>query len=251
VTHRPTFRPAPVFTSRARRLAHAPLRALPPLLLAVAAAGAQDVGHVPERSPYRDLVFRQEATAFSGWYASAGDPAGVAPRSGPIVGLRYEITLGGPVQFMARTGLVRSERTVLDPTKPLATRAVETRQVNLVLADVGVTMNLTGQKSWHGLVPVAQAGVGIVSDFDDRDVGGFRLGTPFALTLGGGVRWVGGGRLQLRVDATDHLFQVRYPNTYFTAPSATVPSIRPASAPQSQWRHNAALTIGASYLFWR
>ena len=146
---------------------------------------------------------------------------------------------------------VRSERLVIDPLAPAAAREVGIRDVNLLLADVGVALSLTGQKSWRGLVPVVTGGVGIASDADEADAGGFRLGTPFALTFGGGVRWVSGGNLQLRVDLTDHLYQVKYPSTYYLTPVAGEEPVRGRAEKENVWKHNAALTIGLSYLFFR
>jgi hypothetical protein len=222
------------------------------VVLAVAAtstvAGAQ-VGYPPAQSPFRDLVYRQELTAIGGYYAAGKDPVGVAPQSGPIIGARYEVRIGGPAQFAVRAARVFSERNVLDPTKPEAERIVGTESWPLYLADLGITFNLTGQKSFRGIVPVATVGGGIASDFKGgRDVGGYRFGTAFALSYGAGVRWVTGGRYQLRLDVLDYLYQVRYPNSYFTA-NGTLPPVRSGS--QSAWTHNAAITLGGSYQFFR
>jgi 2,3-bisphosphoglycerate-independent phosphoglycerate mutase len=52
------------------------------------------------------VIYRQELTGFTGYYAAAEDPVGVAPRSGPMLGVRYEIRLGGPAQFYARAAVV-------------------------------------------------------------------------------------------------------------------------------------------------
>jgi hypothetical protein len=250
VTIRPAL-PRPTGAGRPRPASRSAAAAAALLLAAPAAAAAQDVGHRPEESPCREVPFRQEATVFGGWYAAASDPVGVAPRSGPIAGLRYEIRVGGPAQFYARAGVVRSERTIIDPINPVATRTVGETTLNLLLADVGLSMNLTGQKSWNGIVPVVSGGLGIASDLEDADVGGFRLGTPFAVSLGAGLRWVPGGNLQLRADVTDHLYQVKYPDTYFAAPSGGGAPVRGPTDKQNLWQHNVALTVGASYLFFR
>ncbi|HEU4631556.1 MAG TPA: hypothetical protein VFS08_17510 [Gemmatimonadaceae bacterium] len=226
-----------------------PLAAL--LAAAASTARAQDVGSTPAESPFRDIVYRQEMTAFGGYYAASEDPVGVAPQSGPMFGLRYEIRLGGPAQFYARAAVARSERTVIDPTKAPDERTVGTDRLALGLLDVGISMNLTGQKSWHHLVPVVAGGLGVATSFEGEDAGGYRFGTPFALTFGGGVRWVPGGRFQLRADITDHLYQIRYPGTYYTPPATGVPAVLTPSQKQNVWKHNAALTVGFSYLFWR
>lgn len=219
--------------------------------LAAGAAGAQDIGHTPESSPYRDVVFRQELTVFAGSYAAGRDPVGVAPQGGPIGGVHYELRIGGPANFYGRVGLARTERNVVDPASAPELRALGTRDVNLLLADVGLVLNLTGQKSWRGLVPHLNGGVGIASDLAGADEGGFRLGTPFAIALGAGVKWVSQGNLQLRVDVRDHLYQIRYPESYYVAPAAGVAPVRAAGEAQNVWKHNVALTVGASYLFFR
>lgn len=229
-----------------------------PALLAALAAGAlaspaaaQDVGHPPAESPYRDVPWRHELTAFTGYLSASEDPAGVGPRSGPMAGVRYDVRIGGPAYFYTRVGAVSSERRVLDPRAAADARDLGTSTLGLLLADAGLSLSLTGQKTWNRLAPVVSGGIGIATDFDDTDAGGFRLGTPFALSFGAGVRWIPSGRFQVRVDVTDHLFQLRYPATYYQSSSPTVPPVLPATQPDNVWRHHAALTIGASYLLGR
>ena len=243
---------APARRTTRARLAGAALALLPALAAGTAgAAGAQDVGHTPEQSPYRDVVFRQELTVFGGSYSAGTDPEGVAPRSGPMGGVHYELRIGGPANFYSRVGLVRTDRLVIDPASAPELRDQGDRGVNLLLADVGLVLNLTGQKSWRGLVPHLNGGVGIASDLAGADDGGFRLGTPFAIALGAGVKWVSQGNLQLRVDVRDHLYQIRYPESYYVAPAAGVDPVRAPGEAENVWKHNVALTVGASYLFFR
>jgi hypothetical protein len=219
------------------------------LLLAPAAARAQ-VGHVPESSPYRDLVYRQGLTLFGGTFSAAKDPAGVAPQSGPMVGLRYDWRLGGPASLTGRVARVFSERRLIDPEAPAANRDLGLSSWPLYLADLDITVALTGQKSYRGLVPVLTGGLGIASDFKGADLGDYKFGTTFALAFGGGIRWVTGGRLELRGDIADHLYQIKYPQKYY-APASDNTQVLPGSRAQSIWKHNAALTVGASYQFFR
>lgn len=220
------------------------------LAVATTSAVAQaQVGYPPAESPFRDVFYRQEATVVAGYYAAGRDPVGVAPQGGPMVGARYEVRVGGPAQFAVRVARVFSERRILDPAKPEDERIIGTESWPLYLADLGITFNLTGQKSFRGFVPVATVGGGIASDFKgSEDIGGYRFGTAFALSYGAGIRWVSGGRYQVRLDVLDYLYQVRYPNSYFT-PSGTLPPVRSGS--QSAWTHNAAITLGGSYQFFR
>ncbi len=215
----------------------------------VASPAGGQVGYPPTESPFRDLEFRQEFTLYSGYFAAGKDPVGIAPQSGPMLGARYELRIGGPAQLSIRFARVWSDRTVLDPGQPPGSKVVGTRDVGLYLADAGFTFNLTGQKSWRGLVPVASAGGGVASDFHgSRDVGGFRIGTPFAISLGGGVRWTPTGPYQLRLDVLNYWYQISYPNSYFDG-TTTNPPIRDGS--QSVWTRSLAITLGASYQFFR
>jgi hypothetical protein len=214
-------------------------------------ASAQ-VGHTPQESPYVDLIYRHEITTFSGYLDTRRDPAGVAPRSGPLAGVRYSLYLTGPAFFTARLGYVKSERSVLDPLEPASSREVlPAANVRLMLADVGLAVSLTGFKSWHRLVPELNGGVGIVSDFRTKaDVGGFSFGTRFALSLGAGVRYVPRGRFQLRVDVADNLYRIPYPDSYFDTASDGSTILEP-DHPTGIWTHNPAITLGISYLFGR
>jgi hypothetical protein len=224
--------------------------------LAAAPAGAQ-VGYEPPASPFRDLEYKQEVTAFAGYFRAAEDVAGVAPRGGPAVGVRYELRLGGPVQLMVRAMRASSERQLVDASAPAESRVLGVRSQGLYVADLGLTLNLTGQKSWRGLVPVVNGGLGFASDFQgdadpqtDTTRTGYKFGTPFAFSFGTGVRWTPGGRFQLRADVTDYLYQVKYPDTFFVAPTGGTALLGP-DVKQNQWKNNLAFTLGASVLLFR
>ncbi len=214
-----------------------------------ASAGAQ-VGHLPANSPFVDLESDQELTFFAGVFRPGGDPVGVAPRGGPMFGVRYEKTIGGPAALMVRFAHVNSERFPVDPTSATAPQ-LGRRNVSLNLVDANISVNLTGQKSWHNLVPVLNLGAGIVSCGCTVENDPYKFGTPFAFSLGGGIRFVPGGRFQMRVDLNDYLYQLKYPSEYFVAPSTTTDPVAPADQAKSFWKNNLGLTLGASYLFFR
>jgi len=232
--------------------AEAPYARVAALLVAllVPAAAAAQVGHTPESSPYRDLEHRQEITAFGGVMVSQKDVAGVAYRGGPMLGARYQFYIGGPAYVVGRLSAVQSERRVIDPTEPLSTRDLGDRSGTLLFADAGLEFALTGHKSWHGLVPVLNGGLGVGSDFRSSDVGGFKFGTPFALTYGAGIRWTNGRRLQVRLDAGDFLHRLTYPDRYYRE-TEDVPAVLEPNVPRTRWTHNGAFTLGLSYLFGR
>ena len=226
-------------------------------LLALGRPLSAQVGYDPARSPYRDVPWRQGITFAAGWYNAAIDPAGVAPRSAPMYGLRYDLQLAGPAQLTVRAMTTTSKRNLLDPRQPKATRFLGEVDAPLLFTDLGLTMNLTGQRSWHRLVPLIQFGAGVASDLKPAsDVGNYKFGgtsgTTFALSFGTGVRYVPGGRFnrwEVRGDVTDYLFALKYPGSYIS--TATTPSVLKSNASSSSWRHNAGLTLGLTYRFLR
>ena len=227
-----------------RRLAFSTAIAFTPML-----ALAQ-VGHTPQRSPYRDLEYRMELTLFGGQFMPAKDPARVAPQTGPLAGLHWEMRLGGPAYFYARVAQAFTDRRVINPVNPPATRLIEERSVGVTLADVGFAMNLTGFKAWHGLVPVLGGGLGVASAFDSFDEGGYKFGTPFMFALRPGIKLVRRGRWSGRIDASAYLYRLRYPPSYFTTTTGTTP-VLPANAERQYWKRNMALSIGLTYGFSR
>jgi len=226
------------------------------LVLALAAtvtpAAAQvSVGYSPEASPFRDLEFHQEMTVFGGYFSAASDPAGVAPKAAPMAGFRYEAGVGGPAQLVFRAAEVFSERNVVDPAQPAASRNLGSRSWPVYLADFGLSLNLTGQRSFHGIVPVTYLGVGVATDAGKKAAEDpYRLGTTFAFSFAGGLRFVPGGRFQIRADAGIYMYQIKYPAAYFIAASDNTAVL---SDRQSEhfWKKNGALTLGASYLLFR
>ena len=94
-------------------------------------------------------------------------------------------------------------------------RDMGTESAPIYAADLALAVDLTGRKSWRRLVPQLRAGLGVVSSRAQDDSSGFSFGTPFAFTFGGGLKFVPGGRLQLRMDVTDRVFKLSYPDPYY------------------------------------
>jgi hypothetical protein len=227
------------------------LRALGAATLLVGGAAQAQVGYPVDRSPFVDLEYRQSLSVFGGWFLAGTDPAGIAPQSGPLSGIRYDIGIGGPASFTARVATAISERNVLDPARPANQRLLGVERRPLTIADVGITLGLTGQKSWHNLVPTVHGGLGVVSNLTGSDPGGYKFGTRFAIPLGVGVRWVPqGSAWSVRADAGTYLYQIRYPDRYF-AVGLDSTSVLPSDASKSKWTSNLGLTLGLSYQFSR
>ena len=227
------------------------------MALAANAAGAQ-VGYPPAQSPFRDLRETMAFTFYTGYYRAKLDPARVAPKSGPIVGMHYQWRASGPANLTFDVARVESERRVLDPEadggceiKEPSCKSAGTFRWPLYTMDGGLTMALTGERSWFRLVPEVKAGGGIATDFHSKaDVGEFEFGTRFAFMWGAGLRMTPGGRFQLRADITNRMYAVKYPLTYYVpAPDGT--TIFGQSQDRTAWLNNPAFTLGLSYLFSR
>jgi hypothetical protein len=231
--------------------------ALAGLFLAVGEASAQ-VGYPPQQSPFRDLQRSQEVTFFSGYYRAKKDPARVAPRSGPMLGAHYQWRASWPLNLTVDLARVESERRVLDPEKsetcPSADRECKylgTWRWPLYMMDAGASLALTGARSFFRVVPELRGGLGLATDFHSQpDVGEFAFGTRFALSWGAAVRWVPGGRFQLRADFMNHLYSIRYPQTYYT-PTDDGTSVFTNQQNQTAWLNNPSISLGISYLFSR
>jgi hypothetical protein len=219
-------------------------------LVCIASAAKAQVGHLPDKSPYRDLETRQEITLFGGNYNAGSDPIGIAPQSGPMWGARYQIHVGGPAFLTARFAHVNSKREAIDPTKLAAARSLGTENVSLNLWDVNLAVNLTGEKTYHHIVPVLNIGAGIATCSCSVDKDPYTFGTPFAFSFGGGLRYAPGGRFMITADWNDYLYQLHYPTAYYVTPIGGTAAVTGNQA-RSFWKNNRALTIGASLLFFR
>jgi len=220
-------------------------------LAALATAAPAQVGYPPSASPYQDFSNKQEFTIYSGWFTGATGRAGVGPHGGAMLGLRYGLKLGGPVELDVHAARVFTQRDVISPGLIGPARNLGSFSLPLYLGDVGLTFNMTGAKSWHHLIPTFGFGGGVVSDAGtNKDVGGFHIGTAFAITFGGGIRYVPGGNWSVRAELADYMYQAEYPNSYFLTPPGGK-SVLPPSSAQNQWLHNGALTLGISYLIGR
>ena len=226
------------------------LRAAMFVLLLAAAPAAAQVGYVPTESPFRDLTWKQSLGFFVGGFDTGRDPAGVGPQPGWLAGVRYDVHIGGPVALELRASSAPTSRRVLNPTKSASTRHIGDESSELFAADLGLAMNLTGQKSFHRMVPVLTGGVGLVSDFHGIPVaGGYRFGTKFMMTWGLGVRYHAEGRWEPRFDFTNYLWQLQYPPAYETKPSDGSSAI--LAKKTSPWMGNHLWSVGLAYQLFR
>ena len=78
----------------------------------------------------------------------------------------------------------------------------------------------------------------------------YKFGTPFAFQFGGGLKFVPGGRFQLRADISERVFRQTYADAYFLNASDNTAVLKDPT-PRKFYTHHTALTVGVSYLFAR
>ena len=226
------------------------LSAIAVLAFLAPAAGAQ-VGYDPAHSPYRDLDQPHEWSFLVGHYTARSDPAGVEPQGGELFGLLYGWHAGGPIYLMSQLSRISSQRLVVDPSQPAASRDLGIADWPLYALEGAMAVSLTGNRTYRGFMPLANFGVGLMSDRHTRsDVGDFSFGTRFEFTWGAAVRWVATDRWALRADWTNRFFSMGYPETYYRLAKDST-SVVVARQSKSFWRNNPALSIGLSYMPWR
>ena len=219
------------------------------LCLGTAPLAAQ-VGSPPEKSPYQDFTWHQDFSVWGGYFRGNTGEAGIGPRSSPIFGIRYGLHIGGPADMSIRIGRASSTRDAVDPTKLGAPRDLGVRSDPIWVADAGINLALTGQKSFHHVVPSVGMGLGVATSRSSKDVGGYSFGTGLAIHGGAGLRFVTHGAWGARLDVTDYFWQLSYPGAYFLAPTGGT-AVLSSSQVQNQWTQNPVVTFGISYIFSR
>lgn len=220
-----------------------------PLLLAGALAGtaaglsAQSVGALPEQSVFRDVEKRQGIAILAGPVFGGKDRAGAAPRGGMAVGIRYDLPLGAsPIAFTSTLMRQSSKRDVLQPG--LATRVGGTVSEPLWMLDAAFTLLLTGNRSWHSLVPGVTLGAGIVAGSSAvTDSSNFKFGNRFAPSGGLSLKYAPvRSRWTVRADLTSRMYSVPFPQT-FRDSTPGIPRIVSVNS-KNDWVFNTMLTLG-------
>lgn len=232
-------------------------RALLAALLAATAAAtplAAQVGHEPGASPFRDLTTHQSLTFSGGWFGGNAAQPGVGWRSGFMYAGRLDTKLGGPFDFYVSFGFAASDRYRINTTLDSASRTTGPFKKTLVLADLGLVINLTGAKTWRGFAPYLGVGAGeLFPTKSETDVGGYNAGANFTLIPLAGTRIFIGKTVAVRLEVRDYFFRYEWPLRYFSPidvnNNAISPPILPNGSKDRQWAHNPTLLVGIAYGF--
>jgi hypothetical protein len=224
------------------------------LLLGVGRLSAQ-VGHAPDKSPYRDIRKGHTFTALYGQFGGSGGEFGIGPHDGPTYGFRYDIRTGSSVQIGLGFAHGHLDRLIVDPFVALANRVSGPVKQSVNFAEVNLQLNLTGGKSWHRLAPFVGSGVGLtLPSSTPGDTSRFTFGHKFYLAPFTGVRILGTDRLSLRGEARVAFWKLKYPTTF-----TNEPPLEPGTPDHSnavitdgqlnEWTTSSWLTVGLGYSF--
>jgi hypothetical protein len=218
------------------------------LLIVPGVAAAQNID-----SPYRFLDTRQAVGVFAGQLLTSRGALGLGPRSGPILGVRYDLGISGPFVLEADLGWFAKSRAVQDTVPGDTTRAsVGDVDFRAITAQASLRFNITGPRTWHGILPYVLFGGGITTDVSGdaepdaslpADVR-FDFGTSFTGVLGAGFEWYPGesGRAGIRLDARNLLWKLKTPGAFLRGDQARI-------LPSDEWAQNFALTAGVVFRF--
>ena len=226
------------------------------LLLAPASLTAQ-IGAAPSPSPYRDILHGNGWTVSAGQVFGSGGPLRLSPNSGMSYSLRYDVRFSGLLQGFAELGYFATQRQLLAPDDSVMNRFSGPVDATVWTPQIGLQLNITGPKTWHGLAPFLAVGFGAaVGEGVAQDTTEFVFGTKLLLTPAAGVRVFVAQRVHLRLEGQLYYWKMKYPASWLSEPAAQ-PSTsgEPTTAPikstedLDDWVPTPALRLGIGFAF--
>ena len=222
-------------------------------VLAVGPALAQ-VGHAPNRSPYRDLRYGQFLSATTGYVFGSGGRIEIGPHRGQLVGLRHEFLGDRPLSIALGGSWGRLDRRFVDPVD-FNNRLKGPVQHNVYTGELVVQLNVTGGRTWHNLAPYVNLGLGLAfADKVAADTTAYKFGTRLFIAPGAGARVFLSRRLFVRLEARAMFWNLSYPESYRSGndPDGLGP-LRPilGGQPLKEWSPVPMLHAGLGFAFHR
>jgi len=207
------------------------------------------VGYDPSHSPFHDVRRGAGLRFATGYLGGDRGTVPVGPSEGPTFGLRFETSLGPVASFTAGFSYGRTTRFIVFPYDSAGKRTKGPFDANVVLADLGLQLSLTGAKTVHGLLPYVGGSLGLAfGSAQPADTSGYRFGTKLTVAPGAGLRWYPSRRFSVQADARALLWKLNYPITYKDL-AADGTRVLPVTAPESDWTTHYWLSLGVGWTF--
>lgn len=186
------------------------------LLLVAARPSHAQVGHPPDKSPYRDIPNKMSLTALFGYIGGTGGRLGLGPHDGPAYGGRFGIAVSGPLElsFAVQYADLVGARVFRDSSDKLTVSGTLPSPVWMFETDV--QYSITGAKTWNGLAPYIGGGLGYAwrsnspDGPDAYDFGGRFYWAPFA-----GTRLFINPNAFIRAEIRGAFWRLAYPPPYY------------------------------------
>lgn len=219
------------------------------ILCVLPGGAAAQIGHAPEGSPYRDLRAKQAASLVGGFLRGQRGTARAGPSDGPVFGIRYDRQVGMAVEVLIGISVARLDKYIIDPTVAPDVRATGPIKDDLVFMETGLSLLLTGRKTWHGFVPYIGMMAGVVFETDLGIISDFNFGTRVAVTPHAGFKWYPVQALAFKVEMRDVIWRVKYPESWFSSQLTGIPPVLTATDGGSEWLHHPTLVASLGYTF--
>ena len=226
--------------------------AVPAVLVALGLAGATvslaaQVGHEPDRSPYRDIESSHTLTPSFGYMWGSGGTLGLGPHKGTVYGLRADARVSGPLTLGLAMSYGDLKRNYFDLQDSTGTALRGQITTHVVQAEVSAQFNLTGKKSWHRLAPFIGINGGLAFATSAKvDSSGYKFGAKFVFAPMVGTRIAIAKGVLLRAEWRWNFWQLKYPATYTLL---TPGQERLLGSTLSEWVATPTLTAGLSIGF--
>ena len=208
------------------------------------------VGHEPSHSPYHDIRRGGVGVITVGYLGGSRGGPGVGISDGPTGGLRYEVAFGNALGASLGIAYAQTTRFVVDPTKDSLSRRTGPFDTDVVLADVGLQLALTGRKTWHGFAPYVGGALGVaIGGGSPPDPSSYDFGTKLTVAPGAGLRWYPARRVSVRTDFRLVLWRLKYPLDYKQPSPIDGSRVLPLTAPLTEWTAHPWITIGLGWTF--
>ena len=205
-------------------------------------------------SPYAPVEHSQAWAVFVGKSDLNPGRLGLGPQNATTAGGRYAVAVGSAINLDVGGTLFMSTRDVLDVSRPVDDRSLGTTDIGVLLFDLGLRVNLTGQKAWHGLQPfiVFGGGVGfpvstdhlLETNSDMPPDEWYEFGTRFTGTLAGGANFHLHDRVSLRVDGVMNLWKIVTPVGWQTVVVDPL-----GENPKGEWVAARTVRVGLAWRF--
>jgi hypothetical protein len=120
-----------------------------------------------------------------------------------------------PLEFGLGAEYGKLQRSIVDPTKPVADRVTGPVDQNVTFVEAVVTFNLTGGKTWHGFAPFIGMTTGAAfGSSTPADTSGYNFGTKGFFAPSAGFRLFLGDRLHLRGEVRGNFWKLSYPSSF-------------------------------------